>query len=66
MRISDAVRELSDAEGLQVHRSWWVAREGIGETKRQNGRRFLVLKNGETAPVSRSFLSALKLAGLDD
>lgn len=65
MRISDAVKELDNADGLQVHRSWWVAREGISETKKAKGRRLLVLKNGETAPVSRSFLPALKAANLD-
>lgn len=65
MRISDAVRELSGADGLQTHRSWWVARTGIEETRRKSGRRSLVLKNGETAPVSRSFLPALKSANLD-
>ena len=65
MRISDAVRELEGSDGLQVHRSWWVAREGVKETKRVNGRRFLVLSNDVSAPVSRSFLPALKAANLD-
>ena len=26
MRLADAVRELAGVEGLQTHRSWWVAR----------------------------------------
>jgi uncharacterized membrane protein len=65
MRISDAIRELAAADGLQVHRSWWVARSGIEEVKRDKGRRLLVLKNGEVAPVSRTYLSALKSAKLD-
>ena len=65
MRISDAVRELEQADGLQVHRSWWVARNGIKDSTRKNGQRFLILKDGTTAPVSRSFLPKLKEAGLD-
>lgn len=65
MRISDAVRELTGAEGLQVHRSWWVAHAGVADTKRENGRRFLILKNDEIAPVSRAYIPALKAAKLD-
>jgi hypothetical protein len=65
MRISDAIKELDGADGLQVHRSWWVAREGVADTKNVKGRRFLILKNGETAPVSRSYLNAVKSANLD-
>jgi len=66
MRISDAVKELEGSDGLQVHRSWRVARDGIAETQRIRGRRLLVLKNGETVPVSRSFLPALKASNLAD
>ena len=65
MRISDAIRELSVAKGLQVHRSWWVAHDGIADIKREKGRRMLILKNNEVTPVSRRHLPALKLANLD-
>lgn len=65
MRISDAIRELALADGLQVHRSWWVARRGVDEAIRKNGRQFLNIKTGETVPVSRSFLPDLKAANLD-
>ena len=63
MRLTDAMRELDGAEGLQIHRSWWVAHEGVGEIKRDNGRQTLLLKSGSMAPVSRSFSSAVKDAG---
>lgn len=66
MRLSDAVRELSGADGLQIHRSWWVAKTGVTDTKSRNGKRTLTLKSGAQAPVSRSFLKALKEAGLDN
>jgi len=64
MRLSDAMRELGDYEGLQTHRSWWVAKEGVVEKKSENGKKLLVLKSGSEAPVSRSFASAVKDAGL--
>ena len=60
----DAVRELAGADGLQVHRSWWVARQGIQDEKRIDGRSFLVLPSGTEVPVSRSYRAKAKEAGL--
>lgn len=62
MRLSDAVKELSGADGMQTHRSWWVARVGIAESISQSGKRSLLLKSGEIAPVSRSFTKAVREA----
>ena len=64
MRLADAMRELAGAGGLQVHRSWWVATDGVADTRREGGKRWLVLKSGKEAPVSRTFLSAVKEANL--
>ena len=64
MRLADAMRELSGAGGLQVHRSWWVATDGVADTRREGGKLWLVLKSGKEAPVSRTFLSAVKDANL--
>ncbi|MFN7055461.1 LytTR family DNA-binding domain-containing protein [Hyphomonas sp.] len=64
MRLSDAMRELAGADGLQVHRSWWVAKSGIREVRRDNGKLTLVLASGKAAPVSRSFAPEVKAAGL--
>ncbi|MBR9834677.1 MAG: LytTR family transcriptional regulator [Alphaproteobacteria bacterium] len=64
MRLADAVRELAGADGLQVHRSWWVARSGIADETRENGRSFLILESGTRVPVSRSYQAAARTAGL--
>ncbi len=64
MRLADAVRELTGAEGLQVHRSWWVAKQGIQDEKRIDGRSLLVLPSGTEVPVSRSYRTKAKDAGL--
>lgn len=66
MRLSDAMRELEGAEGLQTHRSWWVASKGVDEVNRENGKQMLMLKSGVAAPVSRSYAKAVKEAGLGD
>ena len=59
-RLSDAVAQLDGYDGLQVHRSWWVAADAVAGTATQDGRTILRLKNGLTAPVSRSHLPAVR------
>ena len=63
LRLADAMAELDGVEGAQVHRSWWVARDGVAEVKRDGGRVTLVLKDGAEAPVSRPNVKALREAG---
>ena len=64
MRLADAVRELSGSEGLQVHRSWWVAKSGVTDEKRVDGRSLLILPSGTEVPVSRSYRGKAKDAGI--
>lgn len=63
MRLADAVRELASLEGLQTHRSWWVAKQGLADATRGDGKATLTLKSGVEAPVSRTYLKAVKDAG---
>ncbi|MBL8549806.1 MAG: LytTR family transcriptional regulator DNA-binding domain-containing protein [Hyphomonadaceae bacterium] len=62
-RLADAIAELDGLEGAQVHRSWWIARDGVEDIVRDNGRVSLKLKSGALAPVSRPNVRALKDAG---
>lgn len=52
MRMRDALGELKDYPGLQVHRSWWVAADAVVRLARSGRRLEVVLKNGTRAPVS--------------
>ena len=63
MRLSDAIRELNGIEGLQTHRSWWVARNGLADSQRENGKLVLKLKSGAEAPVSRTYQKSVRDAG---
>ncbi|HEY2661150.1 MAG TPA: LytTR family DNA-binding domain-containing protein [Caulobacteraceae bacterium] len=61
--LKDAIAELGDTDGLQVHRSWWVARRAVAEPV-ANGRSFsLKLTNGLDVPVSRASVAKLRAAG---
>lgn len=63
MRLGDAIGELSGI-GVQVHRSHWVALEGIERARRIKGRDVLVTLDGAEVPVSRSHRAAAQQAGL--
>ncbi|MGB3625922.1 MAG: LytTR family DNA-binding domain-containing protein [Henriciella sp.] len=64
IRLADVERELASVDGLRVHRSWWVSRKGIADSAREGGRITLKLHSGEDVPVSRSYQSDVKEAGL--
>ena len=64
MRFGDAIAELEGADGLRVHRSYWVARAHVTGATRQNGRTILNLTGGHEAPVSRGYLAVVRAAGL--
>lgn len=59
-RFGDAVKELQGFDGLQIHRSWWVARGAIAGIARDGQKMTVTLTNGLAAPVSRSFQKELR------
>lgn len=63
MPLRDAMAEAAGIEGMQVHRSWWVARAAVSQPVQRGRNLVLVLTNGIEAPVSRSFVSALRAEG---
>jgi hypothetical protein len=64
MRLSDAINEVGPTNGLQIHRSHWVAVDQITDVRRINDRGEVTLSNGETRPISRSYMAVVRDAGL--
>lgn len=64
MRLSDAIEETGDVAGMQVHRSHWVATGEVVAAKRDGARAILTLSDGRDIPVSRTYVPAVKEAGL--
>jgi len=64
MRLGDAITETGAVSGLQVHRSHWVALAAISSAKRDGAKAILTLKDGREIPVSRTYIPALKEAGV--
>lgn len=61
--LSRVTAGLVGVEGLQVHRSWWVARRAIEGVERDGRNLRLKLVDGQTAPVSRASVAKLRAAG---
>jgi hypothetical protein len=63
MPMKDAIAELTGVEGMQVHRSWWVARVAVVQAVSEGRNLYLRLSNGLDAPVSRASVARLRAAG---
>ncbi|WP_300553020.1 LytTR family DNA-binding domain-containing protein [Maricaulis sp.] len=62
-RMSEAIARTEPGAGMQVHRSWWVAREAVERTERRGRDHVLVLTDGRVVPVARGRVDQLKQAG---
>jgi len=64
MRLKDAMQETTGVEGMQIHRSHWVALEAIKSVKKNKGKTIILTIQGKELPVSRTYVPALKETGL--
>ncbi len=55
-RLSDVVAQTRAEDGVQPHRSWWVARHAVCALDRDGPRPILRLADGSTVPVARGRL----------
>jgi LytTr DNA-binding domain len=61
--LNQAMTALGNADGLQVHRSWWVARKAVVRAVTEGRNLRLQLVNGITTPVARSAVAMVRDAG---
>ncbi|WP_380878367.1 LytTR family DNA-binding domain-containing protein [Sphingomonas sp. DBB INV C78] len=60
MRLADAAAIIDPRLGLRVHRSWWVAKDGVRAVERTPGRAIARLVDDTTVPISRTYLPAAR------
>jgi hypothetical protein len=60
MRLRDAMALVGEIEGMQVHRSWWVARAAVEDVAREGRNIRLRLPRGLEAPVARAQVAVLR------
>jgi hypothetical protein len=63
MRLRDAVAELRAVPGMQVHKSWWVARAALAGAERGKSGWELILTDGRRVPVGRTYRPTLVAEG---
>jgi LytTr DNA-binding domain len=61
--LNQAMMALENTDGLQVHRSWWVARKAVVRAVAEGRNLRLQLVNGISAPVARSAVAMVREAG---
>jgi hypothetical protein len=60
MRLRDAIADLQDDQGLQIHRSWWVSRAAVASVRRIGRTAELTLVDGTLVPVARDMMPRLR------
>lgn len=60
MRLADAAAVIDPRLGLRVHRSWWVAKDGVRALERTSGRAIARLVDDTAVPISRTCLPAAR------
>ncbi|MEM6480034.1 MAG: LytTR family DNA-binding domain-containing protein, partial [Pseudomonadota bacterium] len=60
MRFSDAIDAAAPTQGLQVHRSHWVARDAVRKVRKSGKAAILRLSHGPDIPVSRGQMEELR------
>lgn len=63
-RSADALSEVRQLPGIQVHRSHWVAIQAFERVRTSSKGYQLILSDGSDVPVSRTNIGLLKAAGL--
>ncbi|MEL7099733.1 MAG: LytTR family DNA-binding domain-containing protein [Pseudomonadota bacterium] len=64
MRLSDAMANLPETQGLQVHRSHWIARDAVRAVRGGRAATVLEMSDGAEVPVSRKRRDAARGAGV--
>lgn len=60
MRFRDALGALTGNAGAQVHRGFWVAERGVARIERRGALWQIVLRSGQTIPVSRRYAATAR------
>ena len=64
MPMTTAIARYGRADGIRVHRSWWVARDAIRQVEQEGRNWRLVLTNGLVVPVARSNVARVRALDL--
>ena len=63
LRFRDTLNSVSDRPGFRLHRSWWAAEAAIQSARFRDGKGDVTLTGDILAPLSRTYVGALREAG---
>ena len=63
MPLKDAIERYGHGDGIQVHRSWWVAASAVTASQRDARNWRLHLSNGVRVPVARNRVTEVRARG---
>ncbi|MGJ8528504.1 LytTR family DNA-binding domain-containing protein [Maritalea sp.] len=64
MRMSDALKETTGINGLKIHRSHWIALDGIKRVVKKGGNYAVEMQDDTQLPISRGQIQAARDAGI--
>jgi hypothetical protein len=64
LRFGDAMTAVSDLPGFRLHRSWWASEGAVEAARYSGGTGEAELTGGLKAPISRTYVAALRQAGI--
>ena len=64
IRLLDAIKEVGDTRGMQIHRSHWVALDQIQKVERSGDRGKVIMKDESSCPISRKYMPDVRAAGM--
>jgi hypothetical protein len=64
IRLLDAIKEVGDTRGMQIHRSHWVALDQIQKVERSGDRGKVIMKDEMSCPISRKYMPDVRAAGM--
>lgn len=64
LRLGDAMKETGEIEGLQIHRSHWIALQAVKRVHKAAGKISVEMADGTMLPISRGFVAAARERGL--
>jgi len=59
-RLSDVVEQLGNQDGIQPHRSHWVARKSVVEVENVEGQKRIKMTDGTNIPVARGRIASVQ------
>ncbi|MGB1361380.1 MAG: LytTR family DNA-binding domain-containing protein [Alphaproteobacteria bacterium] len=60
IKFNEALKQTGNIDGIQISRSYWVAKNGLQDIIKQSGKNICILKDGTKIPIAKNHLDNIK------